>query len=150
MQDKPLVIRFAKKCREIDRQYEFNNNGKLDNGVYHKQIANNSFEGDQNMSGTQGIEIVQYLSENPSIQYNIKGKEKKVEKDKGLSATEEAQQTFETFQREASQRGLDAAKIDKLVAFGYPEAYVRTQMEQMQPNYCTAGYYLLEMDQNYC
>ena len=41
-------------------------------------------------------------------------------------------------------------KIDKLVAFGYPEAYVRTQLEQMQPNYCTAGYYLLEMDQNYC
>lgn len=58
MVEKPEIIRFAKKCREIDRQYEFNNNGKLDNGVYHKQIANNSFEGDQNMSVSQGIEIV--------------------------------------------------------------------------------------------
>ena len=46
MLDKPDVLRFAKKCREIDRQYEFNNNGKLDNGVYHTQVANNSFEGD--------------------------------------------------------------------------------------------------------
>jgi hypothetical protein len=55
--------------------------------VYHKQIANNSFEGDQNLSGTDGIEIVQYLSENPSIQYNVKQKSKN---DKGLSATEEA------------------------------------------------------------
>ena len=63
MHHKPDILRFTKKCREIDRQYEFNNNGKLDNGVYHKQIANNSFEGDQNMSGTQGEEIIQYLSE---------------------------------------------------------------------------------------
>ena len=79
MLDKPEVLRFTKKCREIDRQYEFNNNGKLDNGVYHKQIANNSFEGDQNMSGTQGVEIVQYLSEAPSIQYNVQNAKKKTE-----------------------------------------------------------------------
>ena len=75
-------------------------------GLYGLKVANNSFEGDQNMSGTQGIEIVQYLSETPSIQYPIKAKDAKVEKrnDKGLSATGEAQETFETFQREASQR----------------------------------------------
>ena len=41
---------------------------------------------------------MQYLSENPSIQYNnAKPKDKKNDKEKGLSATEEAQQTFETF-----------------------------------------------------
>merc|ERR1740123_2812213 len=39
MEDKQRVIRFSKKVREIDRQYEFNNNGQLDNGVYHKNIA---------------------------------------------------------------------------------------------------------------
>jgi len=55
------VIRFAKRCREIDRQYEFNNNGKLDNGVYHKVVAN-SFEAGANMSATEGIEVVQSLS----------------------------------------------------------------------------------------
>ena len=44
MMDKKSVLRFSKKCREIDRQYEFNNNGQLDNGVYHKVVANNSFE----------------------------------------------------------------------------------------------------------
>jgi serine/threonine protein kinase len=44
MEDKQRVLRFSKKVREIDRQYEFNNNGQLDNGVYHKNIANNSFE----------------------------------------------------------------------------------------------------------
>ena len=39
--EKMMVIKFARKCREIDRQYEFNNNGDLDNGVYHK-FANNT------------------------------------------------------------------------------------------------------------
>ena len=48
------------------------------------------------------------------------------------------------------QKQLDFSKITKLTQFGYPEEYVMTAMKQMQPNYCTAGYYLLEMDQNYC
>jgi hypothetical protein len=35
-----MVINLARRCREIDRQYEFNNNGELDNGVYHKFVYN--------------------------------------------------------------------------------------------------------------
>ena len=42
MMDKNLVLRLSRLCREIDRQYEFNNNGQLDNGVYHKQINNSA------------------------------------------------------------------------------------------------------------
>jgi hypothetical protein len=38
MMEKQLVLRLSRLCREIDRQYEFNNNGQLDNGVYHKQV----------------------------------------------------------------------------------------------------------------
>ena len=30
------VIKFAGKVKEVDRQYEANNNGELDNGVYHQ------------------------------------------------------------------------------------------------------------------
>ena len=45
---------------------------------------------------------------------------------------------------------VDPAKVQKLVQFGYPESYIVQQMQEMDPNYCTAGYYLLEMDQNYC
>lgn len=29
------AIKFAAKVKEIDRQYEANNNAELDNGVYH-------------------------------------------------------------------------------------------------------------------
>lgn len=31
------VIRFAPKIKELDRQYEMNNNAELDNGVYHNE-----------------------------------------------------------------------------------------------------------------
>lgn len=43
--EKNLVLRLNRLCREVDRQYEFNNNGQLDNGVYHKQV--NNTEGDK-------------------------------------------------------------------------------------------------------
>ena len=49
--EKMMVLNFARRCREIDRQYEFNNNGDLDNGVYHKYVYNtdedNGDEGDE-------------------------------------------------------------------------------------------------------
>lgn len=38
LEDKKLMIRFAARCRDQDRQYEINNNGELDNGVYHKFV----------------------------------------------------------------------------------------------------------------
>lgn len=47
------VLNFAKRCREIDRQYEFNNNSNLDNGVYHKYVYN-SEEGDGDSDGGEG------------------------------------------------------------------------------------------------
>ena len=38
LEDKREMIRFAARCRDQDRQYEINNNGELDNGVYHKFV----------------------------------------------------------------------------------------------------------------
>ena len=40
------ILRFAAKVKEIDRQYEANNNGELDNGVYHE----NSQDSEENKS----------------------------------------------------------------------------------------------------
>lgn len=45
MLDKQDVLRFDVKVRELDRQYEVNNNGELDNGVYNK-FVNNSIRND--------------------------------------------------------------------------------------------------------
>ena len=43
------VVYFEARCRDIDRQYEINNNGDVDNGVYNKFVSNtirNSEDGD--------------------------------------------------------------------------------------------------------
>lgn len=41
-------------------------------------------------------------------------------------------------------------KVERLVQFGYPYEYVMEVLQENLPNYCSAGYYLLQMDQNYC
>ena len=48
---------FSRQCREINRQYELNNNGKLDNGVYHKDNVDNSF--DSNEDNIKGLMVQQ-------------------------------------------------------------------------------------------
>lgn len=47
---KGSVIWFEARVRDIDRQYEINNNGELDNGVYNK-FVNNSFKNDEEDKG---------------------------------------------------------------------------------------------------
>jgi len=57
--EKMMILNFARRCREIDRQYEFNNNGELDNGVYHKFINNTEEQddsGDEGANGEDGID----------------------------------------------------------------------------------------------
>jgi hypothetical protein len=50
MHQKVEIVKFAAKCRDIDRQYENNNNSKLDNGVYNKFAYNSPNGGDSESS----------------------------------------------------------------------------------------------------
>ena len=185
--EKMIVLKFARRCREIDRQYEFNNNGELDNGVYHKFI-NNSDENDDSgdergnledvdkellcvpmlLSSRRGekhegsleedlrkISSKQTKMKEGQIQKEIHRNRKNIENE--LDA--EMVQTFETFQTRYSNRlgknslfsySIDQEKISKLESYGYPREYVVKALEEYEPNYCTSGYYLLGMDQNYC
>ena len=52
LEDKRELIRFAARCRDQDRQYEINNNGELDNGVYHKFVYSSRDNADQNQSSS--------------------------------------------------------------------------------------------------
>ena len=45
---------------------------------------------------------------------------------------------------------IDNETIQKLVQFGWPYEYITECLQENYPNYCSAGYYLLQMDQNYC
>lgn len=39
-------LKFAPRVRDIDKQYEINNNAELDNGVYHKNEEEEKKEGE--------------------------------------------------------------------------------------------------------
>jgi len=60
---------------------------------------------------------------------------------------------YETFQKENLQvigknlplSCLDKSRVDQLSSMGYPRAYIEQSVMHMEPNYCTAGYYLLAM-----
>ena len=44
---------------------------------------------------------------------------------------------------------LDDIKINHMVQYGYPKDYIIKCLQENLPNYTTAGYYLLKMDQTY-
>ena len=66
-----------------------------------------------------------------------------------LDLDEELVRTYETYQ-DQFKRKFNKEKINKLVDFGYPKEFIIKSLEENEPNYCTAGYYLMLMDQNYC
>jgi hypothetical protein len=45
------ILKFAHKVKEIDRQYEKNNNCELDNGVYNKAVEDESLNGETKEAG---------------------------------------------------------------------------------------------------
>jgi hypothetical protein len=44
---KSKIIKFSKKCRDLNRQYEQNNNADMDNGVYNAFINEQEMEAEQ-------------------------------------------------------------------------------------------------------
>ena len=203
-----MVLNFARRCREIDRQYEFNNNGELDNGVYHKFINNteeqddsgdengnpdeeidkdllcipmlmssrlentkggkgsveNSFEDDPTKKLQERQVLALKLKEGSQLQKELHRNRKQLDNE----VDPELVQTYEEYQTEYSNKlgkyliklthsfynsnnsnltvFIDQEKIKKLVQCGYPLDYVKKSLEENEPNYCTAGYYLLGMD----
>ena len=50
------IIRFAPKVKEIERQYEMNNNAELDNGVYHQDSDHSPKEETNNDLTLKGLD----------------------------------------------------------------------------------------------
>ena len=41
------IIKFSKKCRDLNREYELNNNADLDNGVYNAFVNEQEMEAER-------------------------------------------------------------------------------------------------------
>ena len=51
--EKNMIVKFAAKCRDVDRQYEMNNCWELDNGVYNKFVYNSPNEEESKQEGKE-------------------------------------------------------------------------------------------------
>lgn len=61
IEDKDIIIRFGQRVKEIDHQYELNNNGELDNGVYNKFVNNSIWNDDDGEKANE--ELVSFRTE---------------------------------------------------------------------------------------
>ena len=119
-------MRFEVKVRELDRQYEMNNNGELDNGVYNK-FVNNSIRNDDD-----GDKANEELISNPSTfvdqnsnedylkQLNavFLGDKRDIDRNKSLHPANETVVSNYNFK-------IDQDAINKVVQkFKYPRDYV--------------------------
>ncbi|CDW78816.1 UNKNOWN [Stylonychia lemnae] len=230
--DKKLMIRFAARCRDQDRQYEINNNCELDNGVYHKFVYSTEQDGkksDKNDSSKVDRDDEDEEDDNFYQEGNYKnisgkddqqqnvGRQADIEllsskmkestrnagkKKDGNDEETSFENSFEQSQSYRSmKRRIQSAKIDKntnqlkhdierkkqevkqvdnnnyaqqtldgedngtfqsnysfvieqervqvMVDFGFPRDYVLSSLTENEANYCSAGYYLLGLDQNY-
>lgn len=149
--EKKRVMRFEVKVRELDRQYEMNNNGELDNGVYNK-FVNNSIRNDDD-----GDKANEELISNPSTfvdqnsnedylkQLNavFSGDKRDIDRNKSVHPANETVVSNYNFK-------IDQDAINKVVQkFKYPRDYVTQWLDMNEANYCTTTYYLLITDQNY-
>eukprot|EP00826_Nyctotherus_ovalis_P026843 TRINITY_DN2093_c0_g1_i1.p1 TRINITY_DN2093_c0_g1~~TRINITY_DN2093_c0_g1_i1.p1 ORF type:complete len:720 (-),score=227.83 TRINITY_DN2093_c0_g1_i1:141-2300(-) len=117
---KESIIRFSMKVRDVDRQYEKNNNGDVDNGVYTKFLVNSN-EDDLNKKESFNTES---MSED-SIDTTGRLSKAKVP-------------SFINKPMKIDEKAL--VRIEKL---GYPREYVKKCIHGNELNHATATYYLM-------
>ena len=148
IRNKSEIIKFSAKVRDIDRQYEKNNNGDLDNGVYNKLICASS-KGNRSLDSCNSIntsfeqpmaspvECNKKETKKPSV---IDSGKKKVGESIGASPAPVIGMCEEFYR-------VDEEAIRKVEAFGYPRVYIIKCLNNNELNYATSTYYLLT---NYC
>ena len=168
------VIKFGKGVREINNQYEVNNNQELDNGVYHDYwVKDQPEEGKENNSQVDSLQSS--FEKNTSLNGSKDGKKKKKkEKNAGneLARLEKMMKKQEVETQpyagveEQNKNATDAAennlqqaiqapeihreiKIDdeilkQVLELGFTDSLVRKHLDAKDLNCATTSYYLLE------
>lgn len=119
LEDKDIMIRFHSRCRELDRNYEKQNNLDFDNGVYHKF----AYIGRDKEAESPKKKFIK-----PDLQnYYLKTSK------------------FFIFVNFIADHEI----IKHTARLGFPEDYIVKTLNVNACNHCTTTYYLLCMDQNY-
>lgn len=148
------MIRFAARCRDQDRQYEINNNGELDNGVYHKFVYSSRDGAPEQSSSQAGSNSVNDLRPHSSRNLKNRSDQRGSHKMFGKGRTEQTESDLEneSFGNQFfadDEQPVDETRLKCLLRLGYPEEYVRFCLRKGDASYCLAGYFLLGEDQQY-
>lgn len=157
LQDKKATVRFAARCRDQDRQYEINNNGELDNGVYHKFVYSSRDgqpEASSSLDDAKGSinDLRPHSSRNMSKPSGgIEFGEELEKLKKGMRDNDYSQSKGDPSDTDSVHgigvpgvgEMLDPARVQTLINFGYPDDYVRYCLLENEASYCLSGYFLL-------
>ena len=128
------TIKLSSKVKDIDRQYEFNNNIDVDNGVY-----NNVSEGTHNSEAMLDLNPFNNSEESDEEDYKEKAEPE-------VKIQEEIRKTVqEMLLNSLKPKSLiiDNELLLKISKMGYPEDYVAKCLKDNMRNYVSTTYYLM-------
>ena len=126
---KKEAINFFPKVRDIDRQYEKNNNGDNDNGVYNKFVCDSSEDNNPESS-----------IDSESLQSSIGDSLREFA---NLEKYRDAQFANRVSSDISKSITIDKEAVNKMEEFGYRGDYIEKCLKENQLNHATATYYLL-------
>lgn len=166
VREKRKAIKFAPRAKEVDRQYEKNNNGDMDNGVYNKcasSTTNNNLSEHQSLHSSHSKkETPLKAAEQPSELYlSIISRDDSCdfspESKTGHSRRQLVVEPRNTGSTLAGNTGveeigirafrhradIDEEIVKKVETFGYPKGYLVNALAVHELNHATTCYYLL-------
>jgi serine/threonine protein kinase len=149
------VIKLAAKVRDVDRQYEKNNNCEVDNGVYNK------FAYDTPSKESDSARLNPLASNENSLEDVGSHKKEEAENDRVFS--KDLMDSGPASQNDAAVQALllkslvppplvtgmvlfdllDKIIVNRVAALGYPEDYILACLKNADRNYATTTYFLL-------
>ena len=121
------VIKFSAKVKELNRHYELNNNGEIDNGVVISPNDSYDKKKENNDISPYNISYYSKIHSKPFSPNN--------ELDDGSSTKRENKEEKESI--------LNEKAIYELSELGYDKKFIIECINKNDINYATAGYYLL-------
>lgn len=130
------IIKFDQKVKAINRQYELNNNGEIDNGIIispkglSKQNSNNS--------DTDRKKYISNLQSKVASRFGSGANSPAPERD--LFSYRGSSVNNNTYNK------IDEGIIRDVIKLGYQQEYIKKQLFNNEIDYSTATYYLLQKD----
>lgn len=138
------VIKLSAQVREIDRQYEKNNNCEVDNGVYNKPADQSLEKNDEDLDPFANNEG-SFENENKTPPPESRASKNEVRKKDAMQ--NEAVQSYLLNSLAPKPLVIEKNIVDRIVELGYEKEFVINGLQKSLRNYATTTYFLLSSPQ---